>query len=966
MPSDLHRATRARTRRIPLDPARRPRAHPPAGLALLLLAVLSLPAPAGAVTQAGGDDVVAARQVIITPTEDLTCLEIAGNGDAYALYGELNADNEIWKLHVLRSTNRGTTWTEWGAITDANPDIRFHGATLHLAEGFHSRLYVVYTYAPTDQSSGGLRVAYSTLGLSSASFTTHTVLTSVLYLFQEPSLTSDAVNFNDYRLYLAYRGAGVDFIRSTDYGDTWSSPVEVAPYTTSTWSLRPELRYGTGGNLHCVWHSVPADHAQDSVLVKYRRATDYGADASDWQSPVTLTPVVPDVRYGTPTVAASHSSGNVTVVYDVERYNGPTATWVKSRAKLRLTRDHGASWAAADTAIFGSGCYSVHSLALPDGQGFVYASESSGRAGLFKTSDASPLVPGDFLRLADRDYSDYVDTPPSLDYDGSDGDRVGLLWHKLHGTTADSLLFDAEWRGDPGYPRLEAGFPKTLASPATTPPALALVDGDAQQEIVFGCYDGTVQVLDKDGNSLPGWPQDIGSFPANGAVAVGDLDGDGQNEIVAGNTAGQVYAFRGNGTLVAGWPRDLGTGMDAFVSIGALSADSHRQVVACSARQLHVLLADGSPLSGFPRTVNDTLRAPAAIGDVNGDGQNEIVLLYGSTVRVEHLTQSQTVWTSFRGKTFAVVPSLADVDLDGDLEIVAPTEQGDIYLLRHDLSAYGNGWPFSAPSLGPITSAALADAYGTSEPEIFVGQRDSSLRVFQVTPESEARPSPYHVGLGVSVFAMPIVETLDDSTRAVVFGSLNANAYAWPALSVSQQPGWPRGIGSDCYLTPASGDIDADGRVEVVFLASQKLTVFDVGGRPVRNDPLDHWPMYGYNAQRTFCLGCLPDVVTAAPGEELPTLVRFAPPAPNPVRGAARFSFVLPRAAAVRLTLYDLDGRVVRALVKEELPAGAHEARWDGRGADGRQLADGVYFARLSVADTEGGKVLTRKVTLLR
>jgi hypothetical protein len=179
-------------------------------------------------------------------------------------------------------------------------------------------------------------------------------------------------------------------------------------------------------------------------------------------------------------------------------------------------------------------------------------------------------------------------------------------------------------------------------------------------------------------------------------------------------------------------------------------------------------------------------------------------------------------------------------------------------------------------------------------------------------------------------------------------------------------PGWPRTLPTSCYVTPASGDIDVDGRVEVVFLASNKLTVFDVGGPALRSDPLDQWPMYGYNPQRTFCLGCLPDVVTSVPGEDSPSLVRFAPPAPNPVRNAARFTFVLPRAAAVRLTLFDLNGRVVRALFKEELPAGAHEARWDGRDGGGQRLADGVYFARLAVADAEGGKVLTRKVTLLK
>ena len=961
-----HRAARAQTFQGPRSPACRHLGFCLAGLVLLLAATLALPAPAIAVTQVGGDDVVAARQADIALLDGMSELDVSENGTAYALYGEIGADNQVWKLHVMRSTNGGTTWTEWGAITDANPDIRIWGASLHVAEGFWDRLYIAYTVVPADGSYGSLRVAYAPLGPATATFTTHPVVTSPLNYFQEPSLTSDAVNFNDYRLYLAYRGAGIDFVRSTDYGDTWSSPVTISAYTPSIWSLRPKLAYGTGGNLHCAWHSVPADHQEDSVTVKYRHAINYAASASDWQPTFTVAPVTSGATYGTPRIAASHTSGKVTVVYDVEKYNFFLSQWVKSRAKLRMTRDSGLSWGPADTTNFGSGYYTVGALALPGGEGFVYSSLYGDRAGIFRTTETSPLVVGDFLRFADRAYVEDLEQPPSIDYSVAEDNRIGVLWRRVLAAPVDSLIFDAEWRADPGTPKLEAGFPKTLASPAAVPPALALVDGDALQEIVFGDFAGNLQVLDKDGNSLAGWPQSIGAFPWNGTVAVGDLDGDGQNEIVAGNTTGWVHAFSGDGVPLPGWPVDLGTGTSVFVSIGALSSSSSRQIVACSAEQLHVLLPDGNPLSSFPRTVNDTVLCPAATGDVDDDGQNEIVVVYGGTVRVEQMAPVQTAWTSFKGKSFAVSPALGDVDLDGDLEIVAPTEQGNIYVLHHGLGSYGNGWPFSDASLGPFTSAALADAYGTSAPEIFIGQRDSSLRVFEVTPAEEARPSPYNVGLGVTVTAMPIVETIADTGRVMIFGSPNANGYAWPAPIAEQQPGWPRLLPANCHLTPASGDLDADGHVEVVFLATQKLTVFDTGGDLSRSDPLDQWPMYGYNAQRTFCLGCPTDAVADVPGEDLPSLVRFAAPAPNPARGAARFAFALPRAAAVQLTLHDLNGRMVRALVKEELPAGTHEARWDGRDAGGRRLADGVYFARLAVGDAEGRKVLTRKVTLLR
>ena len=48
-----------------------------------------------------------------------------------------------------------------------------------------------------------------------------------------------------------------------------------------------------------------------------------------------------------------------------------------------------------------------------------------------------------------------------------------------------------------------------------------------------------------------------------------------------------------------------------------------------------------------------------------------------------------------------------------------------------------------------------------------------------------------------------------------------------------------------------------------------------------------------------------------------------------------------------RLDIYAVDGRFVRSLVAGTYPTGDHEVAWDGRNAKGRDVAGGVYFARL-------------------
>ena len=102
-------------------------------------------------------------------------------------------------------------------------------------------------------------------------------------------------------------------------------------------------------------------------------------------------------------------------------------------------------------------------------------------------------------------------------------------------------------------------------------------------------------------------------------------------------------------------------------------------------------------------------------------------------------------------------------------------------------------------------------------------------------------------------------------------------------------------------------------------------------------------------------------VLDAAPGAARARLT-LAAPAPNPSRGAVTLAFTLPRAGRADLRVYDVGGREVAMLASGAHPAGLHEARWDGRGADGRTAPDGVYFARLVTDD--GAE--TRRVLRLR
>ncbi len=83
---------------------------------------------------------------------------------------------------------------------------------------------------------------------------------------------------------------------------------------------------------------------------------------------------------------------------------------------------------------------------------------------------------------------------------------------------------------------------------------------------------------------------------------------------------------------------------------------------------------------------------------------------------------------------------------------------------------------------------------------------------------------------------------------------------------------------------------------------------------------------------------------------------------PNPFNPSTTIAFSLPVAAPVKLVVYDLQGRKVRTLLNESLPAGAQQVKWDANDDFGRPVASGVYLYTL---DSENFSQ-TKKMILVR
>ncbi len=106
-----------------------------------------------------------------------------------------------------------------------------------------------------------------------------------------------------------------------------------------------------------------------------------------------------------------------------------------------------------------------------------------------------------------------------------------------------------------------------------------------------------------------------------------------------------------------------------------------------------------------------------------------------------------------------------------------------------------------------------------------------------------------------------------------------------------------------------------------------------------------------------LCMGEPFDQWVAEAEVEIPDDFALHGASPNPFNPTTTFSFTLPEATDVTLTVYDVSGRQVSTLVDGQRNAGVHEAVFDGAG-----LASGVYLYHLSTGEYQAtGKMVLMK-----
>jgi hypothetical protein len=83
---------------------------------------------------------------------------------------------------------------------------------------------------------------------------------------------------------------------------------------------------------------------------------------------------------------------------------------------------------------------------------------------------------------------------------------------------------------------------------------------------------------------------------------------------------------------------------------------------------------------------------------------------------------------------------------------------------------------------------------------------------------------------------------------------------------------------------------------------------------------------------------------------------------PNPFNPSTTIQFELPRFSQVNLSVYDINGKLVKNLLKGQYQAGNYSVRWNGTASSGENVASGVYVYHLQAE----GQQMSKKMVLVR
>lgn len=356
------------------------------------------------------------------------------------------------------------------------------------------------------------------------------------------------------------------------------------------------------------------------------------------------------------------------------------------------------------------------------------------------------------VALADIDGNQKLEVLASTTNNASGNPNSGITPYNLYAWRADGTMASGNWPSK----FTAAGFYGAIAAGDLNDDGIAdiLTARDHQR---LNSYSGN-------GSSLSGWPVETyldgnqGDYETDYRVVYGrsapvlaDLDNDGSSEfIVVGNVTGPgnstavintaLLVLNKDGTRFTGWERPaLGNGVltqedmpQKSPAIGDINADGLPEIIVTTLDGwIRAYDLQKNLLWAFNYSQDTILFASEpVIGDIDGDNSLEIVFAthvpiigndYDGPVGLWSLEKNGTVTPGFPlpipTPGVEAAPTLADLDNDGNLDILAATITGEIFVWNTPNPYYParSPWPMARHDLQRTGTYVDPSSFGDSQ-----------------------------------------------------------------------------------------------------------------------------------------------------------------------------------------------------------------------------------------------------------